>query len=249
MAERVSGVDAASKLAADASRHAAGRIVRAVKLILALHEPDVGTTLLDARFRAAMAGTGATRLQVNIDDDDVAPAMRFGPGARITAVVSAWTAGDPAAVADVVREVDETADGWLVEERTPLPAPEVPDGERADALANVAFLRRPGSMDHDAWRADWLERHTQVAIDTQGTFGYVQNPVLEPLTTDAPAVAGIVEELFPMAAMTDHHAFYGSGGDEAEFQRRFAVLMESCARFGADQGLDLVATSRYAFRL
>jgi hypothetical protein len=223
--------------------------VQGVKVILALHGHDLGQTLLGPDLRAAVAAAGADRLQVNLDDGAVAPAMRFGPGTPITAVVSAWTAADPAAVVDVVRRVDGTADGWLVEEREPLVPPAVADGERADALANVAFLRRPASMPYDAWRADWLERHTQVAIDTQGTFGYVQNPVVEPLTRDAPDVAGIVEELFPMTAMADHHAFYGSGGDEDEFQRRFAALMESCARFGADQGLDLVPTSRYRFTL
>ena len=220
-----------------------------MKLILSLHEPDLAPVLLGADLRAAVAAAGATRLQVNLDDDDVAPAMRFGPGPRITAVVSAWTAGDPRAVAAVVRRVDGSAHGWLVEEREPISPPPVPDGQRADALANIAFLRRPATMPYDAWRSDWLDRHTQVAIDTQGTFGYVQNPVVEPVTDDAPDVAGIVEELFPMAAMADHHVFYGSGGDEDEFQRRFATLMDSCARFGADQGLDLVPTSRYVFAL
>ena len=39
------------------------------------------------------------------------------------------------------------------------------------------------------------------------------------------------------AAMHDQHAFYGSGGDEAELQRRFTELMESCARFGAAEGI------------
>ena len=60
---------------------------------------------------------------------------------------------------------------------------------------------------------------------------------------------GIVEELFPMAGMSDPHAFYGSGGDDAELQRRLAELMDSCARFGAADGLDLVPTSRYLFGL
>jgi hypothetical protein len=77
----------------------------------------------------------------------------------------------------------------------------------------------------------------------------VQNPVVAPMTADAPDVAGIVEELFPMAGMTDSHAFYGSGGDDAELQRRFTRLMESVGRFGADHGLDLVPTSRYVWRL
>lgn len=220
-----------------------------MKLILALHAADLGPDLLSADLRASLAATGATRLQVNLDDDAVAPAMRFGPGAPITAVVSVWTEQDPGAVVAVVRRLDATADGWLVEERTPLVPPAVADGARTDALANIAFLRRPPQMPYDAWRADWLDRHTQVAIDTQGTFGYVQNPVIEPLTDGAPEVAGIVEELFPTAATADRHAFYGSGGDEAELQRRFTTLMESCARFGADQGLDLVPTSRYVFTL
>lgn len=220
-----------------------------MKVIAALHAPALGDVLRGGAFRGDIAACGATRLQVNLDDDAVAPAMRFGPGAPITAVVSVWTDGSVASLVDVVRRLDASADLWRVREREPLPPPTVADGERADALANIAFLRRPDTLSEQAWLADWLDRHTQVAIDTQGTFGYVQNPVLEALTGDAPAVAGIVEELFPMAAMSDHHAFYGSGGDEAEFQRRFAVLMESCERFGATQGLDLVPTSRYTFTL
>jgi hypothetical protein len=219
-----------------------------VKVIAALHDADLAPALLGPRFRSDLAAAGVTRLQVNLDDGDVAAAMRFGPGRAITAVVSIWT-DDVAPALDVVRRLDGTLDAWLVSEREPLAPPVVPDGERADALANIAFLRRPAALSAEAWLADWLDRHTQVAIDTQGTFGYVQNPVLEALTPDAPAVSGIVEELFPMAAMTDHHAFYGSGGDEAEFQRRFALLMESCERFGASQGLDLVPTSRYTFAL
>lgn len=220
-----------------------------MKLILALHAPDLGPTLLGAEFRSAVASAGASRLQVNLDDADVAPALRFGPGTPITAVVGVWTTGDPAAVAGVVRAVDGTADGWLVEDREPLVPPVVPDGQRADALANIAFLRVPDGMAYDAWRSTWQDGHTQVAIETQGTFGYVQNRVLEPLPGTPAEVAAVVEELFPMAAMDDHHAFYGSGGDEEEFQRRFTRLMESCARFGADQGLDLVPTSRYVFDL
>ncbi|WP_200958853.1 EthD domain-containing protein [Nocardioides sp. Root190] len=220
-----------------------------MKLIAALHRSEPGDDLLDPAFRAALATTGASRLQVNLDDADVAGAMRFGPGAPVTAVVSVWTDQDPTAALDVVRRLDAELDAWLVEEREPLVPPTVPDGVRADALANIALLRRPASMTPQDWRSDWLERHTQVAIDTQGTFGYVQNPVVRTLTAGGGDVAGIVEELFPMAALSDQHAFYGSGGDEAELQRRFTTLMDSCARFGAADGLDLVPSSRYGFRL
>lgn len=219
-----------------------------VKLIAALHDATLRSELLGADLREALASAGVRRLQVNLDDEDVAPAMRFGPGEPTTAVVSLWC-DDAAAALAVVRRLDPSTDAWSVEERSPIAPPSVGDGERADALANLAFLRRPAAMTPEAWRSDWLDRHTQVAIDTQGTFGYIQNPVIECLTSGGGDVAGIVEELFPMAAMSDHHAFYGSGGDEGEFQRRFAVLMDSCARFGASDGLDLVPTSRYCFTL
>jgi hypothetical protein len=220
------------------------------KLIFALHGSDLGPALRADAFRSALADAGAHRLQVNLDDADVAGApLRFGPGTPITAVVSVWVDGPVTDVVAAVLGVDPTADGWEVRERLPIAPPAVPDGERADALANIAFLRRPGSMSPEDWLDDWLERHTTVAIETQGTFGYVQNPVVGPVTAAAPAVAGIVEELFPMAGMTDSHAFYGSGGDDDELQRRFTRLMESVGRFGADHGLDLVPTSRYLWSL
>ena len=220
------------------------------KAIFALHADDVGATLLGRAFRDRLGAAGVDRVQVNLDDADVATApLRFGPGTPIRAVVSVWTDGSATESVDVVREIDPTADGWEVEERRPLEPPVVPDGERADALANLAFLRRPTTMSPEDWLEDWLQRHTSVAIETQGTFGYVQNPVVAALTPAAPDVAGIVEELFSMSAMADSHAFYGSGGDDDELQRRFTRLMESVARFGADQRLDLVPTSRYAWSL
>lgn len=220
------------------------------KLIFALHGGDRSDVLCSPALRERLRTAGAQRLQVNLDDADVAAApLRFGPGTPITAVLSLWTDGAVADAVTVARELDPSADGWRVEERLPIEPPPVADGARADALANLAFLRRPAAMSPAEWRADWLGRHTTVAIETQGTFGYVQNPVVEPVTDGAPDVAGVVEELFPMAGMTDSHAFYGSGGDEAELERRFTRLMESVARFGADQGLDLVPTSRYVWTL
>jgi hypothetical protein len=220
------------------------------KLIFALHDGDLTEVLRSPDLRERLRAAGGQRLQANLDDPDVAAApLRLGPGTPITAVLSVWTDGPPADVVAVVRDLDPSADGWHVEERLPIAPPPVPDGQRADALANLAFLRRPATMSPEDWRSDWLDRHTLVAIETQGTFGYVQNPVVGPVTAHAPEVAGIVEELFPMSGMTDLHAFYGSGGDDEELERRFTRLMESVGRFGADQGLDLVPTSRYLWSL
>ena len=49
--------------------------------------------------------------------------------------------------------------------------------------------------------------------------------------------------------MHDVHAFYGSGGDDAELSRRMTELMASVNRIGADRDLDLVPGSRHLWDL
>ncbi|MBC9734526.1 hypothetical protein IBJ60_14990 [Nocardioides sp. zg-578] len=216
--------------------------------------------LLAGGLRDRLAALGAGRLQVNLDDEPVADAMRIAsPDGPVRAVVSVWVdTGDAVdALADPVTDSLAAAvagsgarlAGYEVEQRRPLEPPVVPDGVRADALANVAVLRRPAELDEAEWRHRWLVDHTPVAIATQGTFGYLQNVVVAPVTADAPYVSAIVEELFPMAATTDLHAFYGSGDDDAELRSRMEQMMASVSRFGADRGLDLAPTSRYCWSL
>ena len=139
--------------------------------------------------------------------------------------------------------------GWTIDEHEPLAGPQVADGERVAALANVAFLRKPADQPYEEWRSLWQDHHTKIALETQDTFGYVQNRVLEPLTPDAPPVVAIVEELFHEAAATDWHVFYGSGGDQDELRRRMLLMKQSCDRFGANKGLDLVSTARRSWSL
>ncbi|MDN4171488.1 hypothetical protein QWY28_00880 [Nocardioides sp. SOB77] len=222
--------------------------------------PTLRDALLADDLRDELAAVGATRLHVNVDDGDVAAAMRIAsPTGPVRAVVSVWAELSAQVGAEVAPVLDALAaalsgtgvslGGYEVEERRPLEPPSVPDGVRTDALANVAVLRRPEDLDEAEWRHRWLVDHTPVAIETQGTFGYVQNVVLAPVTTDAPYVSAVVEELFPMAATTDLHAFYGSGGDDAELRSRMERMMASVSRFGADRGLDLVPSSRYCWSL
>jgi hypothetical protein len=188
-----------------------------------------------------------------VDDESVASALRFGPGDAqgrpITAMVTLWTEGDPAVAIGVVAELAPDVHAWRVSERRPIEPPTCPDGERADALANIAVLRRPDGMTQEEYLDIWLNDHTPIAIETQNTFGYIQNIVEQALTPSSPEISAIVEELFPMAGLTDMHEFYGSDGDDEELSRRITVLMASVARFGADQGLDLVPTSRYVWDL
>ena len=58
----------------------------------------------------------------------------------------------------------------------------------------------PTDLDVETWFTRWHVDHTPVAIETQSTFGYTQNAVVRALTPDAPGIAAIVEELFPIEA-------------------------------------------------
>lgn len=218
------------------------------KLVFALWGDGLPTSLRDAGLHERLAATGVRRLQVNVDDEHVAAAMRIPTGDPVRAVVSVWDAA-PGPVTEALATAAATVHGWRVDEHRRLDPPETWDGSRADGLSNIAILRRPQDLPHEEWLRRWMVEHTPIAIRTQATFGYVQNVVVEPVTAGAPRIDAFVEELFPGAGMTDMHAFYGSGGDDAELSRRLTELMTSVARIGADRDLDLVPTSRYLYAL
>ncbi|MCF8590198.1 hypothetical protein [Gordonia liuliyuniae] len=218
-----------------------------MRLIAALWDVDADA-LRGERLHAALAALGATRLQVNVCDDDARGGLAMNHFEQPIEAVVAVTGGDSADVLAALGGVAGTVQAWRTALRAPLD-PDLPVGERVDALANVAFLRRPDDLAYDEWRRRWLDDHTPVAIDTQATFGYYQNIVAEPLTDDPTGVVAIVEELFPMEAISDVHAFYGSGGDRDELNRRITAMLASVSRIGAEKNIDVVPTSRYDYPL
>ncbi|QIX28663.1 EthD domain-containing protein [Nocardioides sp. JQ2195] len=135
--------------------------------------------------------------------------------------------------------------GWLVTESVPLAPPAVPPGDRTPGLSNIAFIRRPETMTSAQWLDRWHNHHTTLAIETQATFGYVQNTVIRSLTPGAFPVDGIVEELFPIEACTDQHAFYGSGGDPDELARRMRSMFGSVSTFLEGEATGVMPTSRF----
>lgn len=116
--------------------------------------------------------------------------------------------------------------GWQVEERVPLPADPTREGFNQVTLLNF----KPGLAREDAIR-HWREVHTPLAIETQDTFYYGQNLVLDALTEDAPTIDAIVEEWFPFAAMTDPNAFFDAVGDNARLEANRQKMIDSCAKF------------------
>jgi EthD domain len=201
----------------------------------------------------ALLELGVPGLSVNVRDDPVRHSLMtlttLDP--PVAAVVSLWTQqcyGEQmsAALTLLEKECDQLA-AYLVTESVPLAGPTTETGCRTMGLANIALLRRPAELDHATWLTRWQRDHTSVAIETQSTFGYTQNWVVRTLTPDAPGIAGIVEELFPIEAITDLKAFFGAA-DDKDLQNRVSQMVASTTAFGANENIDTVPTSRYVFK-
>jgi EthD domain len=228
--------------------------VEKVIITLRASEADDGWC---ARMRAQVAADlldlDVPGLAINVRDavvrDSLMTLTTLDP--PVVAFVSLWiqqSYGDQvrAATALLEKECDDVA-AYLVTESVPLPPPATVPGQRTAGLANVALLRRPDDLDEATWLTRWHIDHTPVAIATQSTFGYTQNAVVRPLTPEAPVIAAIVEELFPEAAISDLHAFFGAADDD-DLRDRMERMVASTAAFGANRDIDTVPTSRYVFR-
>ncbi|HET7666326.1 MAG TPA: EthD domain-containing protein [Mycobacterium sp.] len=226
------------------------------KVIITLRGADADEswcTRLRYDVVADLLDLGMPGLAVNVRDDVVRESLMtlttLDPA--VVGFVTLWTQqsyGEQVhgAITRLEKECDDVA-AYLVTESVPLPPPITAPGERTGGLANVALLRRPPDLDEATWRHRWHIDHTPVAIATQSTFGYTQNAVVRPLTPGAPVVDAIVEELFPLAATSDLHAFFGADDDE-ELRDRMDRMVASTSAFGANRDVDTVPTSRYVFR-
>lgn len=210
-----------------------------------------------ARLRGPVATElselGLPGLTVNVRDgavrDSLMTLTTLDP--PVAAVVSVWTQqcyGEQmsAALRVLAAECGHLA-AYLVTESVPMPGPVVESRHRTPGLANIALLRRPPDLDQATWLDRWQLNHTQVAIETQSTFGYTQNWVVRALTPEAPGISAIVEELFPLEAVSDLKAFFGAADDD-DLQHRVGRMVASTSAFGANQNIDTVPTSRYVIR-
>jgi hypothetical protein len=226
------------------------------KVILTLRGADADDAWC-ARLRAHVAADlldiGLPGLAINVRDAEVRDSLMtlttMDP--PVVAFVSVWVqqsygAQVQAANALLQRECADVA-AYLVTESVPLRPPPTVAGQRTAGLANVALLRRPADLDEATWLSRWHIDHTPVAIETQSTFGYTQNAVVRALTLGAPDISAIVEELFPVEAISDLHAFFGAADDD-DLRDRMERMLASTAAFGANENVDTVPTSRYVYR-
>jgi hypothetical protein len=230
------------------------------KLVYLLWKPEAQDA--DA-FRDQLLGTaagellaaGALRLQINVADSAVAPAAplrmvntRPQPGALVT--LSLHTHLDRKPAEKALARVAPRIAGYLVLESEPIvnTRQRAREGERTPGYAQLALIQRPPRVDAEHWLQIWQGSHTSVAKETQSTFRYVQNRVVQSLTYGAPRFDAIVEEGFPAAAMTSQHAFYDALGDDAKLEANRGRMLQSTARFIDFDRIDVIPTSEYVIR-
>ena len=214
---------------------------------------DSWCTRMRTQVADDLLALGAPGLAINVRDASVSDSLMtlttLDP--PVVGFASIWTQQSygPHVLGAMDRLAGECdrVDAYLVTESVPLPPPPTAPGTRTPGFANVALLRRPEELDEETWLARWHVDHTPVAIATQSTFGYTQNAVVRALTSGAPAIDAIVEELFPIEATRDLHAFFGAADDD-DLGDRMNRMMASTSAFGANENVDTVPTSRYVMR-
>jgi hypothetical protein len=217
---------------------------------------DAFNARLLAELPVAMRAAGASGIRINIRDEAVEPGAKMvqtWQQPQQDAVVQYWL---PSAHIMFRQKVDSAIArccnrfaAWLVAESTIMSNQTQPKvaGKRANGWSQASFIRFRKDISHAEAVAFWQSHHTQIAIETQSNFEYVQNVIIRPLTDNAPAYDAFVEECFPIEALTNAFAFFDALGDKQKFAENLKAMMDSCGQFIADGEIDIIPTSQYDF--
>ena len=231
------------------------------KIIAALWAPDGETReAYGARILAALPdqliAAGASKVRVNIRDAAVSKGdglVQTWQTPQQAAVVQFWLPSANARfrgpIDAILAEHSSRFALWLVAESTIIPniAHPAQTGARTWGWSQASFITFRSDMTRTAAIAHWHSHHTRVAIETQANFEYVQNLIVRPLTTDAPAYDAFVEECFPLQALDEPAAFFDAVGDPAKFDANVATMAESCQGFIDFGRIDIIPTSQFDF--
>lgn len=218
-------------------------------------EASAGNALRDrllATLPRSLADEGASQVKVLVTDSDVEEGENLHMGAQVPhALVSYWLecVQDRGPAEAKIAEVCARSAGYLVVESQPLRA-ETPAGgigKRMPGFTLVGCIEPEEGVSQADFIRIWETVHRDVAIETQSTFSYIRNEVVRPLTANAPAWGGIIEEGFPVEALRNPQAFYDAVGNEALYQKNLKRMIESCSAFLSMSKVDSHPMSEYRF--
>ena len=218
----------------------------------------------NARFNARLLGDIASRLgdaahavRINIQDDSVANGSSprlISTRPQMDAVIQLWlpsaNEAGRAATDAIIADAAPRHAAWLVSESTMIANTLHPSspGARTEGFSQIVFLGLPPRLNWEGWRDAWQRQHSDVAVDTQSNFEYVQNLIVRPLSYGAPTYVAMVEECFPATALTDEAVYFDAVGDAAQLAENQRLMMESCARFIDFDRIDCIPTSQFDIR-
>jgi len=215
----------------------------------------LGARRLDAAELAhELARAGARGIRLNLADAHVAgkQASRI---ARVEpplgAVASFWVddVDRRAPFEDALAPRAERLAGYSVLESVALAntTRRAPPGERTPGINVIACIAAAPGMSRAQFLEHWLERHRTVALELQATYAYVRNVVVRPLTANAPAWDGIVEEGFPAEAVGNPMLWYSAGGSPELLKERLGQMIASCREFLDLARIEQHPLSEYVF--
>lgn len=199
-----------------------------------------------------LAENGAHRLKILATDGDVAEGAGLHMGALAPdALVTFWLdcIQDRAPAEAILAEACGRMAGYLVVESQPLRSdtPGGGIGKRMPGFTLVGCIEPADGVSHMDFVQTWERVHRDVAIETQSTFSYVRNEVVRPVTEGAPPWGGVVEEGFPLEALSNPQAFYDAVGDEPKYQANLKRMIDSCQAFLSMEKVDSHPMSEYRF--
>ena len=215
----------------------------------------------DDAFRDALLGAapelakaGAQRLRIAVVDAHVAAGTKVRISrmdAPKAAVVGYWVHEADARTgieAQLAQRAEKLA-SYLVVESEPIRNTErvAPIGQRTPGFDLVTCIEPKDGLSYAEFLERWHKEHRAVALETQSTFGYARNEIVRALTPGSPGWAAIVEEHFPLEALTDPMVWYAAKGSQETFQRNFKRMMDSCSAFLALDRVDSHPMSEYVF--
>lgn len=215
----------------------------------------------DSAFNADLLGPvqrqliaqGAQRLQIHVVDDAVVPGAKLRLEAMKpmpAAMVSFWlnAAHARARYEPLLEAASARIAGYAVSESTVLPIAETHrDGERVRGFSQIALFSKLPGITREGFLHIWMRDQTHVGPETQDTFYYGQNIVVRALTVGAPPLDGIVDECYPIEALTDHLIYWKADGSEETFQAHLKREMDNVARFIDGDTVSAFVTSTYRF--
>jgi hypothetical protein len=194
------------------------------------------------------------RLRISVVDDDVAPGAQLHIGQqqpRQSGLVSFWLeqSQERSTAEKILAAACGRSAGYLVVESRPLvnDAHRAAPGARTSGFALVSCIVPKDGLPYEEFIRLWYTVQRDTAIETQSTFGYVRNEVVRALTPDAPRWAAIVEENFPLGALTDPAVFYDASGDPAKLRANQERMMSAVGRFLALDRIESHPMSEYDF--